>query len=117
MLSPNRVAYLDYSGSGNETAAHIAQGSAITVMVMAMDEKDAAIVRLYGKGSVHPVEGYEHGKQLLASPAEHLSKARQIIEIEVEKTQTSCGYGVPILKFVKHRPASNRGRRYKEPSQ
>lgn len=113
VLSPHKVAYLDYPGSGNETAAHIGQGSPVTLMVMAGDEADAAIVRLYGKGVVHSVEGYEHAEQLLASPAEHLSQPRQIIEIEVAKTQTSCGYGVPIFKFVKHRPAGNRGRRYK----
>src|SRR3954471_24859276 len=48
ILGPNRVAYLDYPGSGNETARHCAAGGPITVMVVSFEGGDAAIVRLFG---------------------------------------------------------------------
>ncbi len=48
ILSPNRVAFLDYVGSGNETARHSLAGGPITVMVCAFEAEHAAIVRLYG---------------------------------------------------------------------
>src|SRR6185295_9182128 len=56
ILGPNRVAYLDYRGSGNETARHCTAGGPITVMVCSFDEGDAAIVRLFGKARATPLE-------------------------------------------------------------
>ena len=56
ILGPNRVAYLDYRGSGNETARHCTAGGPITVMVCSFDEGDAAIVRLFGKARATPFE-------------------------------------------------------------
>src|SRR5512136_3268168 len=47
ILSPTRVAYLDYPGSGNETARQAAAGGPITIMICSFDEEDAAIVRLF----------------------------------------------------------------------
>src|SRR5712692_2481169 len=55
LLSRNRVAYLDRSGSGNETTRHSLAGGPITVMVCSFEEENAAIVRLYGRASVTPV--------------------------------------------------------------
>ena len=49
IISPNRVAYLDYTGSGNETARHSDAGSPVTVMVCAFEEDNAGIIRLYGR--------------------------------------------------------------------
>src|SRR5512139_4143493 len=54
IINPTRVAYLDYPGSGNETARHAQAGGPITLMVCAFDDGDAAIVRLYGKVHVTP---------------------------------------------------------------
>jgi pyridoxamine 5'-phosphate oxidase-like protein len=113
VLGPKRVAYLDYPGSGNETARHAEAGGPVTVMVMSFGPEDPAIVRLYGKASILPAEG-DH--QVLSTLAPELAKKpRQIVEVEVEKTQTSCGYGVPIFDFVGQRPRASRGRRFKEP--
>ena len=47
IINPNRVAYLDYAGSGNETARHSLSGSPITVMICSFEGENAAIVRLY----------------------------------------------------------------------
>ena len=54
ILDPNRVAYLDYKGSGNETVRHSHGGSPITLMVCSFDADDAAIVRLYGRAASTP---------------------------------------------------------------
>lgn len=113
VLGPNRVAYLDYPGSGNETARHAEAGGPVTVLIMSFEAEDAAIVRLYGRAEVRPAEG-EH--PVLGNPAPELAKRpRQIVEVQVDSTQTSCGYGVPIFEFRAQRTRAERGRRYKEP--
>lgn len=112
MLSENRVAYLDTSGSGNETARHAAAGGPVTVMVCSFGT-DAAIVRLYGHARAVPVEQSALAP-LLAGEARHLmSSARQVIEIDVERTMTSCGYGVPVMAMERERQRADRGRRFK----
>jgi hypothetical protein len=114
ILSPNHVAFLDYSGSGNETARHTRLGGPITVMVCAFEPENAGIVRLYGKARVMPLADSPLADVLRQCPAQDINlPERQVIEIEVEKTVTSCGYGVPILSFVRERTKSDRGRRYK----
>ena len=115
ILGPNRVAFLDYRGSGNETARHCAAGGPVTVMVCSFEEEDAAIVRLFGRARVMPVSESAHARLLLRDPAAELKGApRQVIEIEIDKTMTSCGYGVPVMRLVRQRRAVDRGRRYKE---
>ena len=115
MLGPNRVAYLDYRGSGNETARHCAAGGPVTIMVCSFEEHDAAIVRLYGKAIVTPLADSPLAQLLRQAPGEQLKgPPRQVIEVEVEATMTSCGYGVPVMQFVRQRRTSDRGRRYKE---
>lgn len=114
ILSPNRVAYLDYRGSGNETARHCAAGGPITVMVCSFDE-DAAIVRLFGTARATPLEDSPLAQVLLEHPAKELKgSARQVIEVEVDKTMTSCGYGVPVMSLERQRRPADRGRRYKD---
>ena len=113
ILGPNRVAYLDYRGSGNETARHCALGGPITVMVCSFDE-DAAIVRLFGKARVMSVEESSVAEVLCRQPAEALKGPRQVIDVEITSTMTSCGYGVPIMEPVRQRRVVDRGRRYKD---
>ena len=113
VIDRHTVAYLDYRGSGNETARHTAAGGPITVMVTSFDE-DAAIVRLYGHAKSMPLE-----ESILAEQAEELrgvdipTAERQVIEISVDRTQTSCGYGVPVYEFKGERSRDQRGMRYK----
>ncbi|MGZ5144676.1 MAG: hypothetical protein ACXWCP_14045, partial [Burkholderiales bacterium] len=83
ILGPNRVAYLDYRGSGNETARHCAAGGPITVMVCSFDEQDAAIVRLFGRARATPLADSPLAQLLLEHPAAELKgAARQVIELE-----------------------------------
>ena len=51
---------------------------------------------------------------LQQSESEHLRTKRQVIEVQVEQAGTSCGYGVPVMDFVRERRVAARGRRYKD---
>jgi hypothetical protein len=100
VLSPTRAAYLDLTGSGNETAAHVDQNGRITVMFCAFDGTPH-ILRLYGRGrAVTPgqAEWIELSRSFPTLPG-----ARQIILIEVTRVQTSCGFAVPVMRFVEQR--------------
>ncbi|CAG0935479.1 hypothetical protein TFLX_04320 [Thermoflexales bacterium] len=116
VISPTRVAYLDYPGSGNETARHAAAGGPITLMVCSFDDGDAAIVRLYGKAHVTPFAESALADVLAQQSTAELKVPRQVIEIEIEQTMTSCGYGVPVMALVRERRSADRGRKYKEAS-
>ena len=114
MISPNHVAYLDYTGSGNETARHSETGSPVTVMVCAFEKENAGIVRLYGRARSTPLDYSPLADMLLEQPADDIAlPMRQVIDIEIEKTSTSCGYGVPVMSFERERTVENRGRLYK----
>jgi len=94
VLDEKRVAYLDLTGSGNETAAHLLCDGRITVMFCSFD-KTAEIARIYGRGVViHPSD--ERWPQLIANFPQ-LPGVRQVMEIRVESAMTSCGYAVPRL--------------------
>jgi Pyridoxamine 5'-phosphate oxidase len=101
VLGPNRVAYLDLTGSGNETAAHIRDNGRVTVMFCSFGEKPL-ILRLYGQGQVHHpgTPGWAELEALYPP----LLGSRQIIEITVEQVQTSCGFAVPRMELVAERP-------------
>ena len=100
VLDETRAIYLDITGSGNETAAHLLDDGRLTIMFCSFD-KTADITRLYGHGrAVHPHD--EEWKQYLAM-FPHEPGVRQIIEIKVESAMTSCGYGVPRLQGLEER--------------
>jgi hypothetical protein len=113
IIDKNRVAYLDYTGSGNETARHA--GGPMTLMAMSMSNSDAAVVRLYGSATVTPIDSSPLRDLMLSAPAADIAlPQRQVIDVKIEGTQTSCGYGVPIYEFAGQRTVSERGRCYKE---
>jgi Pyridoxamine 5'-phosphate oxidase len=94
VLGPNRVAYLDLGGSGNETHAHLAADGRITIM-MCNFEQPALILRIYGRGAA--VLPQDQGWADLAAHFTMKPGTRQIFDIAVESVQTSCGWGVPIM--------------------
>lgn len=97
VLGPHEVAYLDMTGSGNESAAHLAENGRITLMFCAF-AGPPRILRLYGKGEViRP--GNSSFESLCAQFPASLPPARQIVRVDVERVQTSCGYGVPLMEF------------------
>jgi len=115
IINEHRVAYLDYTGSGNQTALHANVGGPITVMVMSLDGEDAAVVRLFGRAHIVPIEESDLRERLLSTQAADIElPMRQVIDIAIEGTQTSCGYGVPVYEFVQDRVRAQRGRRFKD---
>lgn len=100
VLGPNRVAYLDLGGSGNETHAHLAADGRITIM-MCNFEQPALILRIYGRG--RPVLPQDDDWAELAAHFTLLPGTRQIFDIVVESVQTSCGWGVPVMTLDKER--------------
>src|SRR6202789_737576 len=100
ILNPNSVAYLDQTGSGNETAAHLRANPRLTIMFCAF-EGAPLILRLYGQGKVLPRRSTRYS-ELLASEFAGVEPpgARQIVSLEVDMVQTSCGYGVPRFDFA-----------------
>lgn len=100
VLGPNRVAYLDLGGSGNETQAHLAADGRITLMFCAFDNP-AMILRLYGRGRF--VIAGEPDYETLAGNFPRLPGARQIFDIAIDSVQTSCGYGVPHMALERER--------------
>jgi Pyridoxamine 5'-phosphate oxidase len=103
VLGPNRVAYLDQTGSGNEAAAHLREDGRMTIMFCAF-EGAPMILRLYGQGRTLPRGGADYAALLAeAFGGEEPPGARQIVVLEVGSVQTSCGYAVPKLEFVAER--------------
>jgi len=94
VLGPNRVAYLDLGGSGNETQAHLTADGRITIMFCAF-ESPALILRLYGTGSF--VVAGDSGYDDFAAHFPRLAGARQVFDIAIDSIQTSCGWGVPHM--------------------
>ena len=114
ILDESHVAYLDYTGSGNETARTTALGGPMTIMVCSFAEKDAAVIRLFGHATATPIAESPLAEQLLDQPFDDIAlPARQVIELTVDSTQTSCGYGVPVMEYQHERTTDMRARRYK----
>lgn len=100
VLSAKRVIYLDITGSGNETAAHLVDNGRITIMFCSFD-KTARIARLYGRGRpIHRDDAHWADYLGLFPPEPGI---RQIMEIDVESAMTSCGYGVPVMENLEER--------------
>ena len=97
VLGPNSVVYLDQTGSGGETAAHLLADGRMTIMFCAF-EGLPLILRLYGQGR-SMVRGGAAYAALLASAfgGDEPLGARQIVVLDIDLVQTSCGYGVPLF--------------------
>ena len=92
----NRVLWLNLTGSGNETAAHMLAMNRITIMFCSF-EGSPTILRLYGKGKVIH-ENDPDWDQLISQFPENTG-ARQIFDITVDFIQTSCGFQVPLYGY------------------
>jgi len=97
ILGPNRVAWLDLTGSGVETIAHVKADGRITLMFCAFDDPPR-VVRIHGRGTVRESGDAVHEE--LSSRLPDLPGARAIIDVAVERVSSSCGFGVPLMAFV-----------------
>lgn len=100
IIDENRVIWLNLTGSGNETAIHLSHKDRITIMFCAF-QGDPIILRLYGTAKVYEVgsEGWGRHKDLFTD----ISGSRQLIDVAVERVQTSCGMGVPLMEYQTQR--------------
>ena len=96
VLDERTVAYLDLTGSGVETIAHLRENGRITLMVCAFSGAPQ-IVRLYGRGEV--VRPGDDGYEALAGRFPDLLGARAVIRVAVERVGSSCGYAVPVMTY------------------
>lgn len=100
VLGPNRVVWLNGTGSGNETAAHLALENRMTIMFCAVEGKPW-ILRLYGSArSVQPGDAEWDDLYGLFPP---ILGARQVFDVTVDSCQTSCGFGVPLYDYAEQR--------------
>lgn len=100
VMGETEIVYLDLTGSGAETIAHLRDNGRITLMWNAFDGPPR-IVRVYGEGSVHLPSTKRYNQLVKLFPQRRA--IRSVITIEVERVQDSCGYSVPKMQFVEDR--------------
>lgn len=100
VLDSRRVAWVDYTGSGVETIAHLRENGRICIMFCSFDNRPR-IVRLHGHGRVH-LPGEPAYDEVVARHPEHPS-TRAVVVVDVERVSDSCGYGVPVMEVVGER--------------
>jgi hypothetical protein len=99
-LDEGRVAYLDLTGSGNETAAHLLADGRMTIMFCSFSEQPL-ILRIYGRGRV--VRPRDAEWRELHARFDPMPGERQIVVLQVESAQTSCGFAVPVYELKEER--------------
>ncbi|WP_159949616.1 pyridoxamine 5'-phosphate oxidase family protein [Polaribacter septentrionalilitoris] len=104
VIDENRVLWLNVTGSGNETAAHLLENDRITIMFCAF-EGAPNILRLYGKGK-EIREGDASWDELIQLFPE-TPGTRQIFDISIESAQTSCGMSIPFFEYKGERNELN----------
>jgi len=100
IINKNKVVWLNLTGSGNETAAHLLQNSRMTIMFCAFEGKPL-ILRLYGQAAIYHPRDREF-QEYIGLFEENVG-SRQIVEMKVDLVQTSCGYAVPVMEFKEER--------------
>ncbi len=96
VIDQNKVLWLNLTGSGNETAAHIQQKNRMTIMFCAFEGKPL-ILRLYGKAKIY--HNYDKEWDDLKRHFPEITGTRQIFEMTVEMVQTFCGMAVPFFDY------------------
>jgi hypothetical protein len=113
IFSSRQVGYLDLTGSGNETAAHLRENGRFTIMFCSFTA-DPLILRLYGRGRVIRRQDAEWAALRGAFPS--LPGERQIIVMDIDSVQTSCGYAVPLMNYAGERDTLARWAEKKGPA-
>ena len=101
VLGPHRVIWLNGTGSGNETAAHLLDVNRMTLMFCSF-ERQPLILRLYGAAT--EIQPGQPGWDEFIGFFPPMPGARQIFDLSVDLVQTSCGYGVPLMAYADQRP-------------
>jgi Pyridoxamine 5'-phosphate oxidase len=101
VVSPTRILWLNLTGSGNETAAHLAHDPRITLMWCGFEERPL-ILRAYG--TARAVHTNHSDWPALAAHLPAQPGARQIMDVAIDLVQSSCGFAVPFMDFAGDRP-------------
>jgi len=96
VLSPSRIIWLNVTGSGNETSAHVQLNPRMTMMFTSFDGSPVTL-RIYGKASV--IHKLDEEWEDLNSHFEQIVGARQIFDLAIELVQTSCGMSIPYFEY------------------
>jgi len=100
VLDDRHVAYLDLTGSGNETAAHVSENGRMTMLFLAFSGNPLAL-RLYGKAEL--IRPHAEGWEALRPLFPDLPGARQIFKLAVDSVATSCGWSMPVVIEMRER--------------
>jgi hypothetical protein len=100
VIDETSLVWLNLTGSGNETAAHLLQSDRMTIMFCDFIEKPL-ILRLYGSAKIYHPFDVEFDQYLSHFPI--IAGTRQIIKLHIDLVQTSCGYAVPIMEYKEDR--------------
>jgi hypothetical protein len=100
VIEQNKIVWLNLTGSGNETAAHLLRNNRMTIMFCSF-EGNPMILRLYGKAKIYHNRDELYHKYI--NMFHEIIGSRQIIEMEVDLVQTSCGFGVPYMDYKEER--------------
>jgi len=100
VLGPRRVGWVDYTGSGIETIAHLRENGRVCLMFNSFGRRPR-IVRLHGRGSVF-LPGEAEFEEVASLHPEHPS-TRAVIMVDISRISDSCGWGVPIMEMTEER--------------
>jgi hypothetical protein len=100
ILGPHRVGWVDYTGSGVETIAHLRENGRICLMFASFDRRPR-IVRLHGRGTV-ALPGDPAYDEVVARHPPHPG-TRAVIIVDVKRVSDSCGYGMPVMELAGER--------------
>ena len=100
VMGPNRIVWRNLTGSGNETAGHLAQINRITLMWCSFGPKPMIMRGFGGAQTLHP---RDDGFDALNALFPAFDGARQIYDVTLEMIQTSCGYAVPFMDYAGER--------------
>jgi hypothetical protein len=113
VLGSHRVAWVDYTGSGVETIAHIRENGRICLMFCSFDSRPR-IVRLHGRATV-ALPGETAYDDVVARHPPHPS-TRAVVVVQVERVSDSCGFGVPVMELIGERDLLRRGAERRGPA-
>ncbi len=96
VLGPREVGYVDFTGSGIETVAHLRENGRIVLMFCAF-EGPPRIVRLYGRGAVHMPGDARFDEVVGRFPS--YAGTRAVIRVALDRIADSCGYAIPLYDY------------------
>ena len=100
VINEHKIVWLNLTGSGNETAAHLLKNPRMTIMFCAF-EGDPIILRLYGTAKVYGTESENWNDLVRLFPK--IAGSRQLVDVDVQNVQISCGMGVPLMDYQSQR--------------